>query len=76
MEGKNPVRTCSEICIDADNHFDDLGYLSDLWEYVILNKYEYCIVELKFMIEYLSDYAKAMASRDAQFLKNILAGCD
>lgn len=66
------VRTCSEICIDADNHSDDLGYLSDLWEEVISNKYDYCLVELKFILEYLEDYAKEMGRKDAQGLKQLL----
>jgi hypothetical protein len=67
------VRTCSEICVDADNHSDDLGYLSDLWKEVVSNKYKYSIVELKFMLEHLENYAKEMGRRDAQKLKQLLA---
>jgi hypothetical protein len=66
------VRSCSEICIDADNHSDDLCYLSDLWKEVVSNKYEYSLVELKFMLEHLENYAKEMGRRDAQELKQML----
>lgn len=67
------VRSCSEICIDADNHSNDLGYLSDLWKEVVSNKYEYCLVDLKFMLEHLENYAKEMGRRDAQELNKMLA---
>ena len=66
------VRSCSEICIDADNHSDDLGHLSDLWKEVVSNKCQYSLVELKFILEHLENYAKEIGRRDAQVLKQIL----
>ncbi len=69
-------RTINEIVKDADEHSDDLGYISDLWKEVISNKYEYCLDELKFMLEHLENYAKEMGRKDAQKLKRMLAEGD
>jgi len=68
---KPPFRTCSEICIDADNHQSDFGYLSKLYEEVRANLCKYPIVELEFMAEHLGSYAKALARRDVQEFKNL-----
>lgn len=67
------IRTCSEICIDADNHSDDFDYLSNLWKEVVSNKKQYCLVELRFMIEHLENYGREMAKRDADAVKQMMS---
>jgi len=66
------MRTCSEICIDADENKDDLLWLSHLYSEVMKNKKSYPINELRFMIEHLENYAKEIGRRDAKELKIIL----
>lgn len=74
IDTNDGIRTISEICIDADNHSDDLGYLSNLWQEVLTHKKEYPLVQLKFMIEYLEDFARQMARRDAALVKDFFSG--
>jgi len=72
VSGCRFIRTCSEICIDANNNSDDFEYISNLWKEVVFNKYEYCLVELKFMLEHLENYARELGKRDSQLLKQLL----
>jgi len=66
------MKTCSEICIDADNNSDNLNRLSSLWNYVIKNKREYPLVQLKFILEHIENHVKTLATNDARQLKQIL----
>jgi hypothetical protein len=50
------VRSCSEICVDADNHAQDVDYLLKLFKEVSENLKKYTIVELDFMHEHLSGH--------------------
>ena len=71
-------RTCSEICIDADNHKDDLQYLSKLFKEMIANGTKYALVELDFISEHLINYAKSLGQNDAKKMKQFMvdAGLD
>lgn len=59
------VRTCSEICIDADSNCEDYNKLCELWNYVVKNKYKYPLVELEFIREHISNYVKEIVQKDA-----------
>lgn len=61
-----PIRTCSEICIDADNHSEDIDYLDRLWNEVVANKKKYPLVELKFIHEHLMELTKVYAKKCAK----------
>lgn len=67
------VRTCSEICIDADNHPDDLAYLEGLWKEVVQHKYHYPLVQLYYIKEHIGGLVTEMARRDARMLREALS---
>ncbi len=50
------IKTCSQICIEADNNKDDLMCLNRLWNYVVNNKYHYPLVEIWFIREHIDGY--------------------
>ena len=59
LKGKeNRIRTCSEICIDADNNKNNPDLLLDLIEEISFNKYNYSLINLQFMAEHINGYAK------------------
>lgn len=66
------MKTCSEICIEADQNKDDLLHLSHLYSELIKNKKQYPLCELKFMIEHLTNYAKELGRKEAKELKILL----
>lgn len=66
------VKTCYQICIEADLNKDNLQALSDLWKYVVDNKYHFPLTQIHFIKEHLENYAREMARNDIQFLKNLI----
>lgn len=69
----NQMRTCSEICIDADNHKDDLEYLDQLRKEIIGNIYDYPLIQLQYMKEHLDNLVKELARSEAAEFKRFLS---
>lgn len=69
----NQMRTCSEICIDADNHKDDLEYLDQLRKEIIGNIYDYPLIQLQYMKEHLDNLVKELARSEAAEFKSFLS---
>jgi len=68
----NNHRTCSQICIDADNNANDIDYIYDLWKYVSTNKHDYTTAEIDFIREHLVNYYNEICRIDAKKLKQLI----
>lgn len=65
------VRSISEILIEADKT-DELGVLSDCWEEIVTNKYQYPLAQIKYAREHLEKLAREMGRRDAIMIKSLI----
>ena len=65
------VRSCSEICMDANNNADNVDYLTGLWKEIAKNKHKYPIVQLRYIQELLEDLLKIKARQEANELKKL-----
>lgn len=66
------MKTMSEICIEADEAWDDYPKLRSIASYVYVHGRQYPLIHLRFMIEHIENLTKAMARRDATAFKAML----